>query len=335
MSTVLLLLFFLVVNFLLVVVSLWLAGRWLKAKGATLARATAATLTIWLVNVVALVVLNRIEIRLRPEKLVVVLAVAAGVIIVQILVYAKIVEWILRTTLPRAVLAWLISMIPGALALALVFFVIKPHVVEAFVIPTNSMAPTLIGWHQIGVCPHCGKAMIVPSAPPDDPARDFFREREPLGICEHCLQAGQARDVSAKVENPDRMICNKLLTPRRWDLIVFRYPRNPELKYVARLVAFPGEEIAIKDGAVWINQVKQEPPEAIAGLRFETEAGGMPAGFATAEQPLRLQDGEHFVLGDFSLNSSDSRDWGPVPAANIEGVASVRYWPPSRWRIWR
>jgi type IV secretory pathway protease TraF len=64
------------------------------------------------------------------------------------------------------------------------------------------------------------------------------------------------------------------------------------------------------------------------------------AGFPSIE-PRReprswdLGPDDFFVLGDFTAASSDSRDWGPVPRANLVGVATVIYWPPSAWRILR
>jgi hypothetical protein len=49
----------------------------------------------------------------------------------------------------------------------------------------------------------------------------------------------------------------------------------------------------------------------------------------------RLADDEYFVLGDARAASTDSRDFGPVQASNIEGVVWLRYWPPRRLRLIR
>src|SRR5262249_8807931 len=152
-------------------------------------------------------------------------AVGAGACLVQILIYALIVKWIMRTSLPRAGAIWLISILPSVLAVVFVFVALKPFVIEAFTIASNSMAPSLVGWNQTGACAHCAKTMIFTGIPPGGPPIEFLPQQRPTGICTSCLQFGHARDISAKVENPDRMICNKLLTPRRWDLVVFRYPR--------------------------------------------------------------------------------------------------------------
>ena len=61
-------------------------------------------------------------------------------------------------------------------------------------------------------------------------------------------------------DDGDRILVCKLIAPRRWDLMVFRYPEDPTVNYVKRLVGLPGEKLAIRDGAVWINDAKIDPP---------------------------------------------------------------------------
>ena len=103
-----------------------------------------------------------------------------------------------------------------------------------------------------------------------------------------------------------------------------------------RLVGLPGEKVFIKDGAVWANDVRLSPPESIAGLQYSTELeSGASALMGSPDQPWILKEDEYCVLGDFSERSSDSRFWGPVPRSNIEGVVTIRYWPISRWPVWR
>jgi signal peptidase I len=142
------------------------------------------------------------------------------------------------------------------------------------------------------------------------------------------------------------MVC-KLLRQRRWDLIVFRYPGDPTINYVKRLVGLPGEEIFIKEGSVWINGERLEPPESLPGLTYVTEfpqAPIQPEIWGTPARPAKLGEDEYFVLGDFSQQSSDSRLWTTgapghpsyaVPGSYVIGVVTHIYWPPSRWRIFR
>jgi signal peptidase I len=102
------------------------------------------------------------------------------------------------------------------------------------------------------------------------------------------------------------------------------------LKYVKRLVGLPGEAVFIKDGAIWVNGAKLDPPESVRHVKYAPHGDiGLP------ENPWKLQQGECIVLGDFPQIAADSRYFGIVPDGNIEGVVTVRYWPYSRWHIWR
>ena len=134
------------------------------------------------------------------------------------------------------------------------------------------------------------------------------------------------------------MIAAKFLRPRRWDLVVFHSPDERSTPVLKRLVGLPGEEIAIRDGTVWIDGKPADRPAEIAGIVYTADP-------RNAERqtwgPARLGQEEFFVLGDFSRRSLDSRVWknddaaGPVTEADLIGVATHTYWPPSRWRVFR
>ena len=150
-----------------------------------------------------------------------------------------------------------------------------------------------------------------------------------------------------KVFQGDRVLAAKYLHAQRWDLIVFRNPQDPSNNYVKRLVGLPGEELAIKEGDVWINGVRIQKPVQIAQLVYEADP------FADDEDapdcakvwgPVRLGQDEFFVLGDNSRASLDSRLWQQgapghpayaVPAEYLIGVVTHTYWPPGRLRIFR
>src|SRR5207244_2964476 len=134
-----------------------------------------------------------------------------------------------------------------------------PFILEAFVIPTNSMAPTLIGSHKNAVCPHCGGDLVVPYDPEWE-AREV-RGTDEVGICRTCMRTGKRRKTSHEVGAMDRIFCNKLLRPGRWELMVFRVAWDPKTIYVCRVVGLPGEQVVIKEGALWIDGKKMEPPE--------------------------------------------------------------------------
>jgi signal peptidase I len=242
----------------------------------------------------------------------------------------------LRTTLGKAIVAWLPTLLAWGVSTALAMGVVRPFLFEAFVVPENSMAPTILGRHLVGTCPTCGgSAYVSAAAPADHPLQ------EELGICGRCRKASNITVAPDRVFSGDRLIAAKFLPPRRGDVIVFRLPEDPSIPYAKRVVGLPGEQVKIKDGDVWINGARAAKPPEISGLVYvahpikEEQAAWGPA---------RLGRDEFFVLGDFSRRSNDSRLWTlgapghspyAVPKSYVVGVVTHTYWPPSRWRIFR
>lgn len=110
--------------------------------------------------------------------------------------------------------------------------------------------------------------------------------------------------------------------PKRGDVIVFRYPRNPAEDFIKRVIGLPGETVNIADGQVYINGIPLVEPYV----------NGVPTTIYRG-QPVTLDAGEYYVLGDNRRYSSDSRVWGPVPRDNIIGRAWLCYWPPTCWHV--
>ena len=103
--------------------------------------------------------------------------------------------------------------------------------------------------------------------------------------------------------------------PRRGDVIVFRYPKDPSRDFVKRVIGLPGETVEIHRGAVRIDgEVLDEP--------YLEERDLSSLG------PTLVPPESYFVMGDNRDGSSDSRHWGTVPLENIVGKVLVRYWPP-------
>ncbi|MEX0867859.1 MAG: signal peptidase I [Pirellulales bacterium] len=231
------------------------------------------------------------------------------------------------------------------MTLAFLYIVWKPFVSEAFVIPTNAMAPTLLGLHQEDACPECGSIAYFSRPEPILPER----EQPPINmICER-FHVHPAPSTSKPIDVGDRIVVAKYLKPRRWDLIVFRFPADATQTYVKRLVGLPGEEVVVKDGNVWADGRRLEPPAELAGIEYlnafpEEEFGPHIKVAGTEDNPARLGDDEYFVLGDFSAQSYDSRLWMEgaaghppysVPHENLIGVVTTIYWPRERWRSFR
>lgn len=143
-----------------------------------------------------------------------------------------------------------------AVVLALI---IRASVVEAFVVPTGSMAPTIYGRHVEVTCGACGYgfAMDWKAGPWNRPS-----SLECL-VCGASIEAG-FRDYSAG----DRLLVNKFVHKMkdlsRWEIIVFKYP-GPDLtkkgkNYIKRLVGLPGESLRIKNGDLYINgEIERKP----------------------------------------------------------------------------
>jgi signal peptidase I len=311
-------------------------ARWTKAAKPTFLRAFAGALFIFALAILTLVMAGWIQKPLKDDDQVLGLLISIGLFIWQASITCLIIKRAFVTTILRAALIWLLSLIPSLSVLAFMFLIVRPFVLEAFIVPTFSMAPTLVGWHKNATCPHCGQTLLIPSVAPVEMMTSGSGELNPLGICGHCFQASRSEDRFSDPVSADRIIVNKLLSPQRWDVIVFRFPRNPSVKYAMRLVGLPGEKVFVKDGSVWVNDVSLPPPESISNLQYHTELeSGAMAFMGSPDQPWILKEDEFCVLGDFSDRASDSRFWGPVPRSNIEGVVTIRYWPIPRWHVWR
>jgi len=119
----------------------------------------------------------------------------------------------------------------------------------------------------------------------------------------------------------------RFIDPDRGDVVVFRYPQNPSVRYIKRIIALPGERAEIKDGKVFIYQ-----PDG--GSFLLDEGAYLPGDTETFPKkwPLinhTLGEDEYFVLGDNRAASSDSRVWGVLPRENIIGQVFFRAWPLS------
>ena len=239
------------------------------------------------------------------------------------------------------------AMFPGSGAMYKTIDVRKATLFESFKISTNAMMPALIGESVWGKCTECGEK--TPLAPRESHRLGRHEGDSPLdwvcGICSHCgamLDDRAYLGVSSATRGPDRLLVGKRLTPRRWDIIAFRYPEEPSVIYVKRLVGLPGERVELRDGEVTIDGQFVSKPEHLRYLNYlNLEFPNMPQWGQTGH-PVTLGPDEYYVLGDFSARSKDSRLWErgapghppyAVPADHVVGVATEIYWPPERWRV--
>lgn len=106
--------------------------------------------------------------------------------------------------------------------------------------------------------------------------------------------------------------------PERGEVIVFKYPNDPNTYFIKRVIGLPGETVKIKD-----NQIEVVGDDGVRVLRepYIVQKADM------ADFEKTLGSDEYFVMGDNRNFSFDSRSWGPLPKGDIIGVVRFRLWP--------
>jgi signal peptidase I len=136
----------------------------------------------------------------------------------------------------------------------------------------------------------------------------------------------EGQSMAPTLEDQDRLIVNKLAyrfdDPRRGDIVMLYYPRNPEKSFVKRVIAEEGDDIRIADGVVYVNGVPMDDSYVPPEYRSHDDWG-----------PERVPEGYYFVMGDHRNNSSDSRHWNWVPKKYIIGKVQLRWWPIPTARV--
>jgi signal peptidase I len=205
----------------------------------------------------------------------------------------------------------------------LIVFLLRSFLVEPFKIPSGSMLPTLL----------VGDFILV--------NKYTYGIRVPI--------------VNMKLID--------INAPRRGEVMVFRYPENPSLDYIKRVVGLPGDKIAYRNKQLWINGTEVTVAPAgeynfvesglsfVSARRLNEKLGDhLHAILVQAETPsvqlsgVRLfpfhdnctyndtgfactvPQGHYFLMGDNRDSSSDSRYWGFVPEENIVGKAFLIWW---------
>lgn len=126
-------------------------------------------------------------------------------------------------------------------------------------------------------------------------------------------------------------ISYRLNEPKRGDIVVFRYPRNPQEYFIKRLIGLPGEEVQVKDGEVTI--FNSENPDGLT-LDETYLAEGVKT-YGLSEEKVALSENEFFVLGDNRNSSKDSRSFGAVNRNFIIGKVFFRGWPFDKIKVFK
>ena len=152
----------------------------------------------------------------------------------------------------------------------------------------------------------------------------------PTGSMENNLLIGDHLLVNKLVSGPsltsfERMIL-PLREPKRGDVMVFKYPDEPERDFIKRVIGLPGETLELRSKKVYING--QPLDEPYVHFLEPASEGQEVTQFDVRERygPVRIPDGQYFVMGDNRDNSQDSRYWGFLPRHYIKGKALMIYW---------
>ena len=181
----------------------------------------------------------------------------------------------------------------------LIVFLIRSFLVEPFRIPSGSMLPSL----------YIGDFILV--------NKFTYGVRLPV--------------INSKIMDSSQ--------PKRGEVMVFRFPGNPSINYIKRVVGIPGDHILYKDKKLYINgtpmdQADGRPYFFASGsdaqgeaLRSRENLDGVRHDILTTNRPdmplpeIVVPEGQYFVMGDNRDHSNDSRYWGFVPDQNLVGKA--------------
>lgn len=181
----------------------------------------------------------------------------------------------------------------------LVVLLLRSFLVEPFRIPSGSMMPTLL----------IGDFILV--------NKYIYGVRLPV-VHTKIIEMGQ---------------------PARGDIVVFRFPKDPRVDYIKRIIGLPGDRIAYYNKQLFVNgtEVKQTTLAEYQGQGQGSNMSGatllnedltginhdilIREGQPSVQGEFTVPQGQYFVMGDNRDNSNDSRYWGTVPEANLLGKA--------------
>ena len=152
----------------------------------------------------------------------------------------------------------------------------------------------------------------------------------PTGSMENNLLIGDHLLVNKFAFAPPANGLERVVLPareiRRGDIVVFKYPDEPERDFIKRVIGLPGETLELRNKKVYIDGHPLDEPY-VHFLEPASNAQEVTS-FDVRERygPVKVPADQYFVMGDNRDNSQDSRYWGFLPRSYIKGKALMIYW---------
>jgi signal peptidase I len=151
----------------------------------------------------------------------------------------------------------------------------------------------------------------------------------PTGSMENNLLVGDHLLVDKFAFSPTLTEFERKFLPishiKRGDVIVFKYPMEPDRDFIKRVIGLPGETVEIKQKVVYINGQPLKEPYVHFIRPISKERAEL--GDSRDDYPMvTVPPDQYFMMGDNRDNSADSRIWGFMPADYVKGRALMIYW---------
>ena len=153
----------------------------------------------------------------------------------------------------------------------------------------------------------------------------------PTGSMENNLLIGDHLLVNKFVFGPTASGLETTILPARdisrGDVVVFKFPQEPERDFIKRVIGLPGETLELKHKKVYINGTPLDEPYVHFLVPPSAEGQEVaPYDLRESYGPVTVPEGQYFVMGDNRDNSQDSRWWGYLPRDLVKGKALMIYW---------
>ena len=151
----------------------------------------------------------------------------------------------------------------------------------------------------------------------------------PTGSMEPNLLIGDHLIVNKMIFGPTATPVERAIMPtrdvRRSDIVVFKYPEEPERDFIKRVIGLPGDRLELRSKVLYINDLPLQEEYAHYASPAAADEFGASGDLRESYGPVTVPQGQYFMMGDNRDNSEDSRYWGFLPAGYVKGNALFIY----------